>query len=213
MNVTWTVFKAFVNLKALSIQWIDLTDSYYMKVSSDSFTLNCNVPKDGTADQTDFETNYKAIGNKPSPPQLNPFADPTYRTKRDTSDWISCANNATTTIDFLITEERYVSGGQLIYYNTQEGDYITAEVYDKDGVIPEAYRAVLCEAWPSVGKYILKQMLRPGPSIYQTYEMSTYPLNAKVPAGLYLRISYVSANVALAGSRKACVNYHLTKKL
>lgn len=212
-SVQWPVFKAFVDLKQISIQYVDLGDGYDLKVSSDSIILTCSIAKDGEDAVTEFEASYKANGNKTSPPQLSPFAEPTYRTKRDASDWTTCPNNSTTNIDFQLTAERYVTGGQIIFLNSQEGDYITAEVYDKDSIIPEIVRSSTCEAWPSVAKYIVKQMLRPGPAIYQTYEMSTYPLNAKVPMGLYLRLSYVSANVALSGNRKVCVNYHLTKKL
>lgn len=141
----------------------------------------------------------------------HPFAAPTFRTKRNaTSTWVDCLENATTHIDFLLTEERYVSGGEIIYKNAKKGDYVTASVYDKDSVIPAPYRAALCEAHPVVAEYISKKWVIPSDG-FNSFEINTYPLNAKVTAGLYLRVSYVATSEA--GTREAAINYHLTKKL
>jgi len=145
-----------------------------------------------------------------SMPDPVPFAQPTYRTKRDAVGWITCPANATTDLDFQLTAERYVSGGQVIYKDVKEGDYVVAEVYDKDGVIPVPYRSAVCEAWPSVAKYIVKKYLKPCVG-YDELTIDTYPLNAKITAGLYLRVSLVTT--AEEGDRKMAINYHLTKKL
>jgi len=143
-----------------------------------------------------------------------PFAKPDYRTKRNaTSSWITCSENSTTTSDFQLTAEFYISGGQILVKNAKEGDYISAEVYDVDQVIPSPYRSALCEAWPSVAKYVVKQWLLP--SIdgygYDRTTIDTYPLNAKLTAGLYLRVNYHATSDS--GNRKMAVNYFLTKKL
>ena len=93
------------------------------------------------SDQIDWLKNHTPI----KVDELQPFAEPTYRTKRNaTGSIVSCPINQSTVIDFQMTEERYVSGGTLIAKNVEFGDYICAEVYDKDSVIPEAYRAALC---------------------------------------------------------------------
>jgi len=64
MIVTWAIFKSLVDTKSLSIQYVDLTESYYLKLFDGLFNLDCVVNKDGGADQTDFEANYKTVGNK-----------------------------------------------------------------------------------------------------------------------------------------------------
>jgi hypothetical protein len=143
--------------------------------------------------------------------ESEPFAKPSYRTKRNaTNDWITCPENDVTVIDFLLTEEKYVSGGRLLLKDVLEGDYVTAEVCDKDGIIPAPYRAALCESHPTVSKYIMKEWLVPCTG-YGFLEINTYPLNAQIPAGLYLRINFHTS--ALIGNRKCAVNYFLTKKL
>lgn len=142
-----------------------------------------------------------------------PFAKPDYRTKRNaTSSWVTCPANTTTTTDFQLTAEFYVSGGQILVKNVKEGDYISAEVYDVDEVVPAPYRSALCEAWPSVAKYIVKQWLLPTATDgYDKATVDTYPLNAKLTAGLYLRVSYHSTSES--GDRAVAANYFLTKKL
>jgi hypothetical protein len=151
-------------------------------------------------------------------PEPLPFAQPTYRTKRNAiASVVEIAVDDSEILDFQLTAERYVSGGVLIVQNPELGDYITAEVYDKDSTIPEAYRAATCENWPCVAKYIEKEFIAvevPG-SIQSgrcaVHILDTRPLNAKISAGLYLRVTYHSTNSGSA--RKAVVNYDISKKL
>lgn len=137
-----------------------------------------------------------------------PFAKPTYRTKNNAiSNIASVPINSSLNIDLLISEERYVSGGTMIVENATLGDYITAEVVDKDGAIPEAYRADLCENYPTVNIYVEKMWIDPqNPTI-----LDTRPLNAKITAGLYLRITYYAINEG--STRKVAINYDMQKAL
>lgn len=152
-------------------------------------------------------TTQPAVAISSAPEQL-PFAQPTYRTKRDaTNDLVTIAPGTSEVIDYQLTAERYVQGGQLLIENAKLGDYITAEVYDKDGIIPTPYRAALCEAWPSVAQYIVKEWISPAGD----HIINTYPLNAKITAGLYLRVTYFATSDG--ESRKAAITYYLTKKL
>ena len=64
MQVNWATLKQFVNSKSLSIQYIDLGDSYFLKICEGGFELDCLLAKDGGADVTDFETNFLANSNK-----------------------------------------------------------------------------------------------------------------------------------------------------
>lgn len=151
-------------------------------------------------------------------PELQPFALPAYRTKRNAiASPVTIAPGAIATIDFQLTAERYVSGGCIIIENAEFGDYCIAEVIDIDGVIPAPYRAALCENHPTVATYIEKEYIKlstPGSitagSISRN-DIDTYPLNAKITVGLYLRVTYVAVNSGL--NRRAVVNYYLTKKL
>jgi len=144
-----------------------------------------------------------------------PFAQPTFRTKMDAiPNWVTCPSNTPTIMDFTLLAERYVTGGEIIFKNAKEGDYITACVYDgyNGGVIPEPYRDALCEAWPIVATYVEKRYLVPTITDgFGVLALDTYPLNAKISQYLQLRVTYHSS--AEAGDRKVTVNYNLTQKL
>lgn len=153
-----------------------------------------------------------------SQPDPVPFAQPTYRTKRDTSGGITTvAKNTTGYTEFQLGAERYVSGGDVIIENAEFGDYLIAKVTDVAEIIPAPYRAALCEAWPIVATYIVKAYVpvrTPGSiqaGSMTTYSIDTYPLNAKITAGLFLEVEYHAVDVGL--SRRFVVNYNLTRKL
>lgn len=150
-------------------------------------------------------------------PESLPFALPTYRTKRDATNILTVNPGTSNVMDYLVTEERYVSGGELITENAEFGDYISASVHDTDSVIPAPYRAALCEAWPIVATYVIKRYVSvrtPGSiqagSVTEN-TINTFPLNAKITAGLHLRFTYFATNTGL--DRRIVINYHLTKKL
>jgi hypothetical protein len=146
-------------------------------------------------------------------PEPQPFALPTYRTKRAaTSSIATCAPGTSQTIDYILAAERYVTGGRLIVENAVLGDYITAEVYDGGSVIPAPYRSAMCENWPTVGVYIEKEWIDiSSGGTASSHEINTYPLNAKITAGLYLRVTYYAT--AGGSNRNIAINYYLTKKL
>lgn len=142
----------------------------------------------------------------PDPP---PFAVPSYRTKWDaSSDIQEVIEDSTADVDLLLTEERYCHGGEIIFEGAQLGDWIEASIYDDNGVIPQAYRAAVCENWPLVANYIKRYNLRSGSG---ARELNTYPLNAKITMGLILRVRIHTCSIP--GTRKIGTNYFLTKKL
>jgi hypothetical protein len=145
-------------------------------------------------------------------PEAKPFASPDYRTKRDSTAFISTIEaGSSVNLDYILPETRYVSGGSLIVKNAQFGDYISASVVDVNGVIPQAYRASLCENWPIVSTYICREWVEVSDGVHTKHRVDTYPLNAKITQGLFLRITYNATNSG--NTREACVNYNLTKKL
>lgn len=62
---TWTEFKSFVDSRSLSVQWFDSDGNYYLAAFDGVFTVFHTMIKDSGDDQTEFESNYKSVGNKP----------------------------------------------------------------------------------------------------------------------------------------------------
>lgn len=91
MKVSWTIFKGFVQSRLLSIQWLDLTNKYWMKAFDGLFELECELLKDpsDTTELLDFENNFKALGNKKLDPR-DSDGSPLQRTKVTTTGWNYC---------------------------------------------------------------------------------------------------------------------------
>jgi hypothetical protein len=66
ISIDWATLKTFITTYSLSLQWVDLGTVYYLRAYQDNFDVECSLPKDGGANQTDFETNYKSKGNLPT---------------------------------------------------------------------------------------------------------------------------------------------------
>jgi len=143
--------------------------------------------------------------------ESQPFALPTYRTKGNATSVEIIPIGESKIIDYQLLADRYTCGGSLIGKNCEFGDYFVAQVYDKDGVIPEAYRTALCENYPVVAEYYEKRYLKINPEGITVHKIDTRPLVAKITAGLYLRIIYYATNTG--NPREVVVNYDLLVKL
>lgn len=214
MKHEWSSFKTLCNNKLLLMQMDESPARYALYAMDGALKYYCSIAKEtpASADQTDFETNYKSKANKKiggGEPQ--PFAVPSYQTKHDAINEVkTIAPGASLEINYQMTAERFISGGSLCIKNAEIGDYLVAEVKDVDGVLPEAVRPYVCEAWPTVVRYVVKKFVDVQ-GVYSVMEISTHPLTAKIPAGLYMSIVYHAVNEG--SDRKFTLNYHLTKKL
>lgn len=63
MELAWSTFKVFINDRALSIQYADDGQTYYLWATDGVLLLQCRIVQDGGSDQTDFETNYEPAAN------------------------------------------------------------------------------------------------------------------------------------------------------
>lgn len=172
-------------------------------ILNDIVTAHVNIPL------VENEVKNVIVNSLPDP---QPFATPSYRTKRNaTASLVSVVPSNMSVIDFIMPFERYVTGGAIIIKNAEIGDYITASVFDGASIVPEAYRAALCENWPVIAEYIEKEWIKIGNGSYTFHEINTYPLNAKITQGLYLRVNYHACAEGM--NRIVACNYNLTKKL
>lgn len=219
IKVSYSEFKSYFDSTSSIMHYLEDDNSYKLYLLNGDFKLHCIIRK-LSEDATDFEEGYKLNSNidqvnSVEVREQTPFAKPEYRTKRSATNlWVEIdpdQNGGVKTIDYILPQERYVTGGELIFKDPKEGDYITAEVNDLNSLIPEAYRAALCESHPIVARYVEKKWIKPVNG-YGSFMIDTYPLNAKISAGLSLRVTY-HCNTSEAGNRKIAINYHLTEKL
>lgn len=83
LSASWFDLKTFIDQRKVICQWASLNGSYHVYASDSGFGLSCLLSQDGSAaaDVLDFETNYKAAGNKSPAQGLVITATPAFAAK------------------------------------------------------------------------------------------------------------------------------------
>lgn len=129
MNIEWTFFKQFVDSRSLSIQWIDDGTTYWLKAIDGYFTVDCILHKNDLNDSlADFETNYKANGNKKLSASSDSENATIHRMKTAPTGWTYHAHG----FEFKTAELNSV------YNNKHDGtsyNFVTYNLYDANDVL------------------------------------------------------------------------------
>lgn len=182
---SWTDFKALAKTKQVGLQYLEWPTRYDIAINEGVFVWTITLSKDDGDDVIDFENNYKSNSNK-SVSSIKPFADATgFRARFQGFNGTATAGQ-TTDVDFLIEEERYINGGTLFLYGHSVEDSFSYQVVDIDNVIGYGAGVVLDEFIKDWS--VDSEMANQG-----TYEVQ-YP--ARIYAGLYVRIKYVSTGLS-----------------
>lgn len=100
--------------------------------------------------------------------------------------FFTAVNSTTTQHDYLVTDDHIIDGSEIsVIGDPALGDYLIAQVVDKDNVLGYGVNVTL-------NTFIPKWYVVPG-IIKQINSESKYP--AKIYSGLYLRIKYVSVGL------------------
>ena len=180
MNLEWSVFKSVCTARSLSMQYIDMTGSYALMAFDDCFEVCCNLVE--SADITDFETNYKATGNKPPVTLTAPFAAKTFGTKRLFARNTGKAFTITTGSNDLSYTMTYawakITGLECI--GAEIGDYAELRVYDNSS-----------GTYSGVPNALLNQF---GYTLYMAkdYYARSSQFDSDIYAGMVLKITYNS---------------------
>ena len=147
------------------------------------------IVNNGTADITDvaiainFLKNIAAVDPDGLPlVTLSAFSNANNFRFRGTSFSGVGIAETTTSIDFLLTECRWINGGCLILKNHVFGDSITFQIVDKDNVFGYGVNTVLDE--------FIKDFYLDDEKHAQAQIMLDYP--ARLPVGVYMRLKYIS---------------------
>lgn len=112
----WTAFKALAASKQLGLNCDESASAYTILINEGVLVWSIILVKDGGSDVTDFETNYKALCNKPT------FFLGQFRNK-----FRNLTGNATTTVKSgagvlrSITINNANTGGDIVIYDNTAG--------------------------------------------------------------------------------------------
>jgi len=106
----------------------------------------------------------------------------------------------TTNLDYLLSEERLVYGGEMILKDHAFGDKVAMQVVDVDNILGYGAGTVL-------GSYMSNWFVSSDKQT-QTQIILDYP--TKISAGLYLRVAYTSVG---GTNVTASINIHCVKNI
>lgn len=134
MRLDWTPFKGAINAGGLLFRYFELDDCYLIFAVDEPFTFECTLPKDGGADQIDFDGNYKAKAS-PSVSQFDTDGAQIVRNKAAKKGWTFCS------MPIEIATSRLQSGNTDATDDMYAKDYlgnartfITHKIYDNSDV-------------------------------------------------------------------------------
>jgi hypothetical protein len=185
-TTSWTQFKQVaITAKNLSIQYNDAGTTYEIYGPDLGGILwHCSILKTDPAnpDQSDFETNIIPVANGVITQQPNPF---TSSVVQFAGTGFSAAFPAGKATDFylLLSNGFMINGGEYYTIGANQGDTITVDLVDKDGVVSPAGTVLVT---PS---YLANWNVSPQNNIKQLFQTS---YAATPPLGVYLRFTYTS---------------------
>jgi hypothetical protein len=187
LSASWANIKTFVNTYSIPIQWIDLGSLYFLKAYQDKFEVECYLPKDGGADQTDFETNFKAAGNQPVRTNIVQVLgkDTLTLTPFGAFSGTTLQANALTNWDVKLPQTMTLKGAELFSLNSTLGDWLAVSVIDKDNVTGQGGTP---DNPTIIATYVVSWYIAPG--IWNKVE--DVSISEPIPAGLYMRFAYTS---------------------
>lgn len=127
---TWTDFKTIVASNSLQMFYVETTDIYTISAFVGQKEIGCKILKnsDDSTDKTDFETNYKALCNKKTFTVSEALSEPNGYRFRGTRIIAQAMPVGTTTVDYTVAEERYLTGAAVKAYGAGHFDYVEFKV-------------------------------------------------------------------------------------
>jgi hypothetical protein len=133
----YTTFWTLISSKTLLAQYIDTGDCYQVFALESSISWETFIPKDGGANQTDFETNHKTSCNQPleikaaAGRPLRVSASP--QPLNTVEHWkgyqlVLPAGQLSAYVDVSFSSTVYLHGGYIVSADVDFDDYIQADV-------------------------------------------------------------------------------------
>lgn len=134
---SWSDFKSKVSAKSLLPQYTEWLDRYDIFAVEDNVAWEYTLPKDGSSDQTDFETNYKSTYNQPleiksaagRPVRVSASPQPLNTVEHWKGYQITVpAGQTSAYVDISFSSIVYLKGGYIVSADVDFDDYIQADI-------------------------------------------------------------------------------------
>lgn len=140
MEAQWPEFKALIDEKELSIQYITIGDNYLLKAIDGFFDTECMIPLDPTHPYTaEFEADYKSLGNLNPKAEVFTQSEIPNKTLKIVSVTANCnTGTGVTTLSLKVPgtpgsgDGRWIYGADLFFNTLVIGDMITEIKFTDD---------------------------------------------------------------------------------
>lgn len=214
MEIEWSEFKKIVDLKSLSIQFIEHSNNYHLRLVDGSFMLDCIIPLDpNNSDTLDFESNYKSKGNsKLEKRNEEGYAvlAPTFEDAQGlTTVWkghlyVAQPNSLNIFDELIVTQLKLRGGWYKLLDNGTLGDYLEFSIIDKDNVLGyfDYFGLTVGQDVLELKKFVRTEYISPESKSRNDFASGGA---SEVMAGLYFRTYYYN-------SGNEVVNFSVTEK-
>ena len=203
LEVSWTEIKTNINNLGMDLRYVSTDKFYYIKASDGVFYLHCDILKNNSADQIDFESNYKTGANKPlSAQDISGIRDPNgMRARLIGTHKATATKDSTTNHDWKIPQlswlginkNSYFDGIEYLAMDAKAGDGMTLQVVDKDGVgVTLGWYSQA--AFDTMGNLHVVEEFGTEWGVVPDVKTDIKLYKAMLIPGLYLRIKYISTS-------------------
>jgi hypothetical protein len=198
INLGWSDFKSQVlDTNNWPFIYFEVSERYFLFAKQVDFTVTCLIEKDSGADQTDFETNYKAKAATQLATQVT-----TQEEKNDKRLKLACGS-----ADFISSDSieisikvpsggRWIAGGYCWLDSYKNGDRVkSVSLVDVDNILGYGAEFVLAN-YHDTDMDTANQgwLMYPAPSGASECEIDPIGGYAYLPEGLYLEIYIARAS-------------------
>lgn len=192
INLDWSNFKNFVDSRSVSIQYLELNDSYYLFAFDGLFSVNCFVPTSDSVTILDFENNYKSAANKSLKTEVVTQFEKDDKVLKLFKAKASVGENSLALIEIKVpgdpeTEGRFVDSGMVWFDIHNADDQIQLlEIVDIDNLYGYGAGTVL-KKWHDDGAEVDNQGWYV-PSTNVPLQVTSLGGYGFIPSGTYIRI-------------------------
>lgn len=198
LTTDWSTLKSFVQQRSVSIQYVTLSETYYLWAFDGPMYLSCQIPIVTPtltgSDQQDFENNFQSSSNQSIKEAVIQHLGADTLVLCPFGVFFTAAANQTTTYSYELTSPVYLRGGVLYATPSTIGDRLTVEIVDVNNILGEGANTV-------IAIYVNGWYVMPG-VVNQIEDIS---VSEQLPSGLYVNFLY--NNTSLTQATQVIVNF------
>jgi hypothetical protein len=203
IKVDWITFKNFVDERSISIQFLDAKNTYYLYAFDGPFHIYSAIYKDNSAEQIEFESNYKALGNKSVTSEVVTQFEKNDKSLKLVSDYGEINLQTGQCVLLLRVPgipgqgKRFVASGMAWFENPELLDRVMVYISDEDNLLGQGAGIIIGSYTDDEAEESKRGwFIPPGRGYADAQAIGGY---GELPSGFYLKIIGIKQTPAIGG--------------